>query len=388
MTNKNDKEQMKNYLSCAEVLRKGLQAMLLSFIFISTPTMAQVVDDLPTEPHARQAAECINKAYDYDFFFPFKEDDKMHLTPEQKLDSLKARYNAVTRTLKKLPKEVRTPYNHLNDLAELNFHIRLLPRDSEELKALENRIDPNDTTGLLVYLPQRFISNHLKGNYDEAWGHDLTDYGLEYIAVMKQYITNPKVKYALLDDCARETLCYGKDYADIDRFWKPFCEYAGEDAAVINDYQYKVDAIKRNKRGTVAPDFAFTDSLGNVHHLRDYRGRRVYIDCWATWCGPCCKEIPFLAQHVEALKGDTSLVILSISMDSNRQAWLRKIRHDRPQWPQMIVDKAQNEALSKAYGISSIPRFIYVAADGSLIDADAFRPSDNDFMERIKDTQH
>lgn len=379
---------MKNYLSCAEVLRKGLQAMLLSFIFISTPTMAQVVDDLPTEPHARQAAECINKAYDYDFFFPFKEDDKMHLTPEQKLDSLKARYNAVTRTLKKLPKEVRTPYSHLNDLAELNFHIRLLPRDSEELKALENRIDPNDTTGLLVYLPQRFISNHLKGNYDEAWGHDLTDYGLEYIAVMKQYITNPKVKYALLDDCARETLCYGKDYADIDRFWKPFCEYAGEDAAVINDYQYKVDAIKRNKRGTVAPDFAFTDSLGNVHHLRDYRGRRVYIDCWATWCGPCCKEIPFLAQHVEALKGDTSLVILSISMDSNRQAWLRKIRHDRPQWPQMIVDKAQNEALSKAYGISGIPRFIYVAADGSLIDADAFRPSDNDFMERIKDTQH
>lgn len=379
---------MKNYLSCAEVLRKGLQAMLISFLFIPTSTMAQVVDDLPTEPHARQAAECINKAYDYDFFFPFKEDDKMHLTPEQKLDSLKARYNAVARALKKLPKEVRTPYSHLNDLAELNFHIRLLPRDSEELKALENRIDPNDTTGLLVYLPQCFISNHLKGNYDEAWGHDLTDYGLEYIAVMKLYITNPKVKHALLDDCARETLCYGKDYADIDRFWKPFCEYAGEDAAVINDYQYKVDAIKRNKRGTMAPDFAFTDSLGNVHHLSDYRGRRVYIDCWATWCGPCCKEIPFLAQHVEALKGDTSLVILSISMDSNRQAWLRKICHDRPQWPQMIVDKAQNEALSKAYGITGIPRFIYVAADGSLIDADAFRPSDNDFMERIKDTQH
>lgn len=54
----------------------------------------------------------------------------------------------------------------------------------------------------------------------------------------------------------------------------------------------------------------------------------------------------------------------------------------------MIVDKAQNEALSKAYGITGIPRFIYVGADGSLIDADAFRPSDNDFMERIKDTQH
>ena len=78
---------MKNYKSCGEVLKKGLQAMLLSFLFISTPTLAQVVDDLPTEPHARQAAECINKAYDYDFFFPFKEDDKMHLTPEQKLDS-------------------------------------------------------------------------------------------------------------------------------------------------------------------------------------------------------------------------------------------------------------------------------------------------------------
>lgn len=64
---------MKNYLSCAEVLRKGLQAMLISFLFIPTPTMAQVVDDLPTEPHARQAAECINKAYDYDFFSPSRK---------------------------------------------------------------------------------------------------------------------------------------------------------------------------------------------------------------------------------------------------------------------------------------------------------------------------
>ncbi len=362
-------------------LREGLGVGLL-FLF-SLPVVSQVVDDLPAEPHARQAAEAINQAYDYDFFFPFASEDKMHLTNAQKLDSLKVRHAAVTKMLRKLPKDVRTKYGHLNELAELNFHIRLLPRGSEERKALESRIDPNDTLGLYVYLPQCFIATQMKGNYDEAWGHDLTDYGLEYISVMKQFVTNATVKHALLEDCAQETLEYGKDYADIDRFWKSFCDYAGDDSAVIRDYQYKVEAIKRNKRGAVAPDFAFTDSLGTVHHLSDYRGKRVYIDCWATWCGPCCKEIPFLEQRVEALKGDTSLVFLSISMDSNRQAWLRKIRHDQPQWPQMIVDKPQHAALAKAYGISGIPCFIYVAADGTLIDADAFRPSDKDFMEKI-----
>ncbi len=358
--------------------------LLIPCLSIATRAIGQVVDQIPTEQYARQAAELINRIYDYDFFFPFEEDDKLHLSASQKIDSLDARHNKAASIIRKMPEDVYTKYGHLNDLAYLNFSIRLRPRGSEQRKALEARINPNDTLGLMVYLPQRFINSHLKGNYDEAWGHDLTDYGLEYISVMKAHVTNPKVKHALLESCARETLCYGKDYANIDLFWKPFCEYAADDTAVVRNFQYMVDAIKRNRRGAKAPDFAFTDSLGMVHRLSDYRGKRVYIDCWATWCGPCCKEIPYLARHVEELRGDTTIVFLSISMDSNRKAWLRKLRHDQPQWPQMIVDKAQHEALTKAYGISGIPRFIYVDTDGTFIDADAFRPSDKDFMNLIR----
>lgn len=346
---------------------------------------AQIIDEKPKVASEQPIVDVINDSYSYDYFFPFDDQDTLHLTVEQKKVQLEKNYKRVQKSLKSVKdKQRRAYYAHVNDLAHLNLAIRLAKRGSDERNALLAKIDPNDSVGLLCYLPQRFIDSKLTGNYDEAWGHDLTDYGLEYMARMKEHITNSKVKHALLDNCAHETLDYGKDYADIDRFWKPFCEYAGNDTTLINNYQFKVDALKTTKRGIMAPDFAFTDSLGNVHRLSDYRGKVVYIDCWATWCGPCCKEIPFLEKHVSEFKDDTRVQFISISMDSNRNAWLKKIRKDCPAWPQMNVSKEQDEALSKAYGITGIPRFLLFNADGTIADANAFRPSDTDFSAQLK----
>ena len=50
--------------------------------------------------------------------------------------------------------------------------------------------------------------------------------------------------------------------------------------------------------GSVSPDFQCTDVKGKVCSLKDFKGKYVFIDVWATWCGPCCKEIPYLQQHL------------------------------------------------------------------------------------------
>ena len=133
----------------------------------------------------------------------------------------------------------------------------------------------------------------------------------------------------------------------------------------------------------MAPDFSFTDKEGQVYRLSDMRGKVIHIDCWATWCGPCCREIPFLEKRVGEYKGNDKVRFISISMDSNKNAWLKKLDKDQPQWEQFIVDKAQHDALSKAFGISGIPRFIVINADGTIADADAFRPSDEKFHEKL-----
>lgn len=327
------------------------------------------------------AFKAIEQGYDYDVFFPWK-DDTIHrrMTEPEALKALDKVYKTCNVKVKK-EKDVakRATLQQLNDDCRRNFTMRIIDEKTPEYKQLVEGIDVNNPIGLYNYLPMRFIEHYLTGHYDSVWGADTTPYGLEYMAVMRRYVTNAEVKHALLDFMAGDVLNYGKGFPDIDRFWKPFVAYAGTDSDVIAKYQYKVDALKKTKRGMPAPDFAMTDSTGTVHHLSDYRGRTVYIDCWATWCGPCCKEIPFLEKRVAEYKGDDRVVFLSISMDSNRNAWLKKIRKDRPAWPQFIVTSDQHADLSRLYGITGIPRFIVVRADGTLGDADAFRPSDDHF---------
>ena len=158
---------------------------------------------------------------------------------------------------------------------------------------------------------------------------------------------------------------------------------AGSDSLLIRKYADKVKSIKNTKKGMMAPEFFFTDREGNVHSSKEFLGKVVYIDCWATWCGPCCREIPYLEKRVAEYQGNGKVRFVSISMDSNRQAWLKKLDKDNPAWEQFILDKVQDEALSKAFGINGIPRFILLNADGTIADSDAFRPSDKDFHQQL-----
>lgn len=207
--------------------------------------------------------------------------------------------------------------------------------------------------------------------------------GYQTLAKEVKKVTDPTVLHALLDDCGEYTLTYGKDIADVDRFWKSYCEMAGGDSTLIKKYQDKVVAIKAIKKGKEAPDFTFSDRDGKSYHLKDFRGKVLYIDCWATWCGPCCKEIPFLEKRVEEYKDNDKVRFISISMDSNKQAWMNKLDKDKPQWKQFIVSKEEHKALSKAYGISGIPRFLVINANGTIANGDAFRPSDEKFHEQL-----
>jgi|SRR5207302_6876070 len=73
-------------------------------------------------------------------------------------------------------------------------------------------------------------------------------------------------------------------------------------------------AIHQAKARKPAPEFALTDSSGKTVKLKDYRGKVVLLDFWATWCTGCKKEIPWFAEF-ERVYGAQGLAVVGVSMD-------------------------------------------------------------------------
>ncbi|WP_225035834.1 TlpA family protein disulfide reductase [Winogradskyella sp. SM1960] len=129
--------------------------------------------------------------------------------------------------------------------------------------------------------------------------------------------------------------------------------------------------------GSEAPDVKFENTKGESVSLSDFRGKYTYIDLWATWCGPCIKEIPSL-QKVEKQYHGKNIQFVSISFDKakDHEKWLNFVKEKSLTGHQLIASKETHDILSETYNIKMIPRFIFLDPEGKVIDATAPFPSD------------
>lgn len=136
-------------------------------------------------------------------------------------------------------------------------------------------------------------------------------------------------------------------------------------------------AVADKFNGKPAPDFSYENHKGGKSKLSDFKGKYVYIDNWATWCGPCRQQIPFLQQLEEQYKGK-NIEFVSISIDEmkNHDKWKKFVTDQQLGGVQLMADKDWNSDFIRSFNIMSIPRFILIGPDGKVIDADAKRPSD------------
>jgi len=130
--------------------------------------------------------------------------------------------------------------------------------------------------------------------------------------------------------------------------------------------------------GNPAPLVALQDTAGNTFTFDNWKGKYIYIDFWATWCGPCIQEIPSL-KKLEHDYADKKIVFVSISMDRerDRQKWIDFVRKEKLEGIQVWLDAANNKQISQAFNILQIPRFVLLDDKGQIVDANAPRPSDD-----------
>ena len=125
------------------------------------------------------------------------------------------------------------------------------------------------------------------------------------------------------------------------------------------------------------PDVTIERTDGTKLQLSSLFGKTLFLDFWATWCPPCCAEIPHLEKLAEQFANNQDIRIISISVDQDRDAWIKKVAEDKPTWEQYRISADDADAFFSAIELETIPRFIIVDSDGSIINADAPRPSDD-----------
>ena len=142
----------------------------------------------------------------------------------------------------------------------------------------------------------------------------------------------------------------------------------------------ELEALEAVLPGKPAPDLINKNPEGKEIKLSDLKGNYVYIDVWATWCGPCCRELPAFHKLKEEFK-DKPICFVSISIDADEAAWRAKIEKDSLDGIQLRVN--EEDTFKKDYKISWIPRFLLIDREGKVLDANMTRPSDTKTIEKL-----
>lgn len=137
----------------------------------------------------------------------------------------------------------------------------------------------------------------------------------------------------------------------------------------------KLSKINQPKNGDPYIDFTYENSKGDAISLSSFKGSLVYLDVWATWCGPCKDEIPYL-KSLEQDYNEQNITFISVSVDTNKDEWLKMVKEKELGGIQLWADGWSQ--ITKNYAIFGIPRFMLFSEDGKVISNNAPRPSNEE----------
>ena len=158
----------------------------------------------------------------------------------------------------------------------------------------------------------------------------------------------------------------------------------------LKDHPYYAAArnailAKYLKVGAEAPDITLPTVDNKQMHLSDLRGRYVLLDFWASWCGPCRKEIPFLIQLFNETQGKRDqLALVSFSIDNKEDAWKKAIT-DRGMnlegWIHASDLKGWQSPEAQMFGVEAVPRTVLINPEGKVV---AFDLRGEEMVRKVK----
>lgn len=298
-----------------------------------------------------------------DFFNALNKEAQ--LAQSQYSSDADAYQNAINDLQKKLDSSNAERRKHVNALQAkyagtfMEKFIQMFAFDADNQETFFSPADFADTelsrgdmlpSKVALYM-QRFVSQDL-----ESW-KSASDVILAKAVVANR---NKEVLYAsIIRNMVNSDLKYAKKLAR-----QYIAEFPQSSRA-----KYFWDALPKEPPtiGEEAPDITLESPDGKQMSLSSLRGKVVLLDFWASWCGPCRAENPNVVRAYNAYK-DKGFTVFSVSLDTDRNKWLKAIDTDKLSWESHVSDlKGWQSAAARLYGVSGIPSTYLLDSTGKVV---------------------
>lgn len=145
----------------------------------------------------------------------------------------------------------------------------------------------------------------------------------------------------------------------------PSFKASAEGQVMAHDLQM----VKRLSIGQKAINFTQMDETGKPVSLASLKGKYILIDFWASWCGPCRAEYPYLHKAYAQFK-EKGFDIIGVSLDDKKTLWINAIAENKFPWKEVCDLKGKNNEVARAYGISAIPQNFLIDPSGIIVAKD------------------
>ena len=183
-------------------------------------------------------------------------------------------------------------------------------------------------------------------------------------------------------------LSWNRDKELVDATLNRLAAKSDEWAQIVGEYRAEKEAkIAKDASiavGAVAPKVDMVTEAGEKVNISDFKGKVLVVDFWASWCGPCRKEIPKMKEYYKNFD-KTQVEFLSISIDQKRDAWLKAKTDEQMPWSQAWVEDGGIKAM-ETYQFSGIPYIIVLDKSGKIfrknVRGEAIREAINDALKQ------
>lgn len=136
---------------------------------------------------------------------------------------------------------------------------------------------------------------------------------------------------------------------------------------IIIDLQSRIEKLKKVAIGKIAPDFTQNDTEGNPVSLSEVLGPELLLlDFWAAWCGPCRNENPNVVAVYNEFK-DKGFDVLGVSLDREKDDWLKAIEEDNLTWTHLSDLKYWENEAARLYAVNAIPANFLLDSEGKIL---------------------